>query len=53
MKFLMSDEEFRQNMQSAFNAGVSNTYRYYDSANPEAPDFDEWYEEVYGGPDCE
>ena len=56
-KRLISDKELRDELELAFEAGVD----YADQGargkwapnEPDAPDFDEWYEGVYGGPDCE
>jgi hypothetical protein len=42
----MNDKEFRQHLENAFVAGVGQGFG-------GTPEFDDWYDEVYGGPDCE
>ena len=53
-KRLISDEELRHELEGAFDAGYDRgrinegaVMRYFPKA------FDDWYEEFYGGPDCE
>jgi hypothetical protein len=46
MKRLISEEELRDELEEAYAAGVN--YGWGGS-----PEFDDWYDEVYGGPDCE
>jgi hypothetical protein len=50
----MNEEEFFYNLGKAFNAGYDRG-RWSEGAVARyfPPDFDDWYEEVYGGPDCE
>lgn len=52
MKRLMSDEEMRGKLEDAFEAGYALAY-FHDGRSKYEPEFDEWYDGVYGGPDCE
>jgi hypothetical protein len=47
MKRLMSDEELREKLRTAYYVG------WHDGNWPIPINFDDWYEGVYGGPDCE
>jgi len=50
----MSDEELRHSLGKAFNAGYDRGRFSEGAVTRSFPlDFDEWYDEVYGGPDCE
>jgi hypothetical protein len=48
MKKLLSVEELRNQLAAAFEAGVD-----YAGEPLYAPDFEEWHDSIYGGPDCE
>ena len=55
MKRLISDQELRVKLEEAyevgFKAGGYEAIQY--DGRPFVVTFDEWYEGVYGGPDCE
>jgi hypothetical protein len=53
MKQLISREEKRQELEQAFDAGYEWGRIVALEGSWDCPDFDEWYEQVYGGPDCD
>lgn len=44
----MNDHEMRQELENAYEAGVD-----FGLDAKHAPDFEEWFDATYGGPDCE
>jgi hypothetical protein len=54
MKRLISEKELRENLETAFDAGYDRGRFGEGAVMRYAPlPFDDWYESVYGGPDCE
>lgn len=49
MKRLMSDEEFRGEIENAYWSGWNQAVEW---GNKDV-DFEEWFDATYGGPDCE
>jgi len=53
MTRLMNESEFRYNLRKSFDAGYEFCRLMEAGDDWDSMDFDEWYDEVYGGPDCE